>query len=114
MNATGVLIALFTAIVIGFGFIWVIKLEYYVGAHVAKAIAALGVAVSLTSLFISNFILSAMAGIVGGTIVWGAVELPDQEKRVAMGLFPSNPRKCARKLDKVQAPSRDHAEGGES
>ena len=33
MNTTGIFIGLFTVLAIGLGFVWVIKLEYYVGAQ---------------------------------------------------------------------------------
>jgi hypothetical protein len=97
MNTTGIFLGLFTTVAIGLGFVWVIKLEYRVGAHVAKAVAALGITAVVASLFIHDFTLSAIVGIIGATIVWGATELPDQEDRVARGLFPANPRKRARK-----------------
>ena len=93
MNLTGIGLGLFTVAVIGLGFLWVIKLEYYVGAHVAKLVGAFGIAVILASLFIPGFIGSALVGITGGTIVWGATELPDQERRVAAGMFKRNPKK---------------------
>ncbi|NKQ35191.1 MAG: DUF4491 family protein [Chloroflexi bacterium] len=108
MNFTGIFFALFTAVTIGIGFVWVIKLEYYVGAHVAKAVAVLGVLVVLGSLFLPGFILSAIVGIIGGTIVWGATELPDQQERVAEGMFPSNPKKQARAA--VAPPAADERE----
>ncbi len=72
---------------------WVIKLEYYVGAHTAKAVAVLGIAIILVSLFIPGFTFSGILGVLGGTVLWGATELPNQEKRVAKGMFPSNPNK---------------------
>ncbi|PID84764.1 MAG: hypothetical protein CSB13_11430 [Chloroflexi bacterium] len=97
MNFTGIFFALFTVVTIGLGFVWVIKLEYYVGSHVAKAVAVLGILVVVVSLFMPSFTLSAIVGIIGGTIVWGATELPDQEERVAEGMFPANPRKQARR-----------------
>lgn len=49
---------------IGLGYVWVIRLEYHVGAYVAKAVAALGIAIVLASLFIPSFVLSAIVGIV--------------------------------------------------
>ena len=97
MNTTGIFLGLFTTVAIGLGFVWVIKLEYYVGAHVAKVVAALGITAVVASLFIHDFTLSAIVGITGATIVWGAAELPDQEERVASGLFSANPRKRGRK-----------------
>ena len=91
MNLTGLILGLFMLVVIGLGFVWVIKLEYYVGAHVWKAVMAGGVLVVLVSLFITDFMASALVGIFGGSIIWGATELPDQELRVRDGLFPANP-----------------------
>jgi hypothetical protein len=93
MNLTGILFGLFTFLSIGLGFLWVIKLEYYVGAREAWAVAALGAALVLASLFLHNFVPSAILGVLGGTLIWGATELPAQEERVAKGLFPANPRR---------------------
>jgi hypothetical protein len=93
MNTTGILFGLFTFLAIGLGFVWVIKVEYYVGARVAWAVAALGLALVLGSLFIPGFVPSAILGVLGGTVIWGATELPEQEKPVARGLFPANPRR---------------------
>ena len=93
MNLTGVGLGLFTVLAIGLGFLWVIKLEYHVGARVAKIVGALGIAVILVSLLVPSFLGSALVGIAGGTIVWGATELPDQERRVAAGMFKKNPKK---------------------
>ncbi|HIE55272.1 MAG TPA: DUF4491 family protein [Chromatiaceae bacterium] len=93
MNLTGIYFALFTAVAIGLGFVWVIKLEYHMGAHVSKAVAAVGIVVVLVSLLLPTFTLSAIVGIIGGTIVWGATEMADQEERVAEGMFPANPAK---------------------
>ena len=55
MNTTGVLFGLFTFLAIGLGFVWVIKLEYYVGPRAAWAIAALGIALALASLTVPGF-----------------------------------------------------------
>ncbi len=93
MNLTGLYLGLITFAAIGLGFLWVIKLEYSVGARAAKVVGALGIAVSMGSLFISSFFLSAVIGILGGTLFWGATELPDQEKRVAAGMFKRNPKR---------------------
>ena len=96
MNFSGLLLALFTLFAIGIGFFWVIKLEYYVGAKVDKLVFALGCIVTALSLFVGPPMLSAIVGIVGGTVIWGATELKDQEKRVAAGMFKANPRRKAR------------------
>ncbi len=93
MNFTGLGLGLFMLLTIGFGFFWVIKLEYYLGARVWKGVFALGLALCLLSLWASSFTASALVGILGGSIAWGATELPAQEERVRRGLFPSNPGK---------------------
>ena len=93
MNFAGLTVGAFTLCAIGLGFLWVVKLEYHLGAHIWKSVAVLGLAVSLLSGLISAPVFSAGVGILGGTIVWGAFELPDQEKRVAAGMFRTNPKK---------------------
>lgn len=93
LNLTGLWLGLYMLGVIGFGFFWVIKIEYYLGAQVWKVVLILGVLLSLASLFMPSFILSALVGIFGGSVVWGATELPDQAERVRRGLFPANPRR---------------------
>ena len=93
MNFTGLIFACITLAAVGLGFLWVIKLEYYVGAHLAWPVGILGGVVVLASLLVPGFAASAVVGILGGTIVWGATELPDQEKRVKDGIFVANPKK---------------------
>ncbi len=93
MNPSGVLLGLFMLSTIGIGFFWVIKLEYYLGARVWKLILALGLLVCLTSLIMPSFAASALMGILGGSVIWGATELPAQEERVRRGLFPANPQR---------------------
>ena len=93
MNFTGLILGIFMLFSIGIGFVWVIKLEFYVGAHIWKWVLALGILLGLTSLWMPYFWGSALLGIIGGSIAWGATELPDQESRVARGIFPANPNK---------------------
>ena len=112
MNTTGILFGLYTAVVIGLGFVWVIKLEYYVGAHVARATAGLGIILALGSLFIPNFTLSALIGILGGSIVWGSTELEEQEQRVAEGIFPANPAKRPHQTSRTSDEGSDGLQGG--
>jgi hypothetical protein len=111
MNLTGILFGAPTFLAIGLGFLWVIKLEYHVGAHVAWAVAALGIATVLGSLFVPGFTPSAILGVLGGTLIWGATELPEQEERVARGLFPANPCKQAGRM--VGSPDVSESEGGD-
>jgi hypothetical protein len=96
INLNGVFLGFFMLFVIGIGFLWVIKLEYYVGAWVWKGVLALGVLICVASLFVLDFTASALLGIFGGSVVWGAMELPGQEERVQRGLFPANPKRKRR------------------
>jgi len=111
MNTTGLLLGTFAIFATGLGFVWVIKLEYYVGAHVARPVAALGIAIALLSVLVPDLRLSAVMGILGGTIVWGALELPQQEQRVTKGMFPANPHKQAKKA--ARSPGLANREGPE-
>lgn len=93
LNFTGLLLAMFMLFAIGLGFFWVIKLEYYAGARMWKGVLGLGLLLCLLSLLLPAFWPSALLGIFGGSVAWGATELPEQSKRVHRGLFPSNPRR---------------------
>ena len=93
MNPTGLILGLFMLFCIGFGFLWVIKLEYYLGVGIWKVILLAGILICLASLLMPNFTTSALLGIFGGSVVWGATELPGQAERVQRGLFPANPKR---------------------
>lgn len=97
MHWTGIALGLFSAFIIGMGFVWVIRFEYYLGAYLWKLVAALGLVIVAASLFMPNFALSALVGIAGGSITWGAMELPHQEERVEHGLFRAHPNRSARR-----------------
>ncbi len=96
MNWTGIILGLFSALVIGMGFVWVIRFEYLVGAYRWKWVAVTGIAICLVSMFMPSFMLAAITGIVGGSITWGAMELPHQEERVDHGLFRAHPARASR------------------
>jgi hypothetical protein len=108
VNISGLYLGLFMLFSIGFGFFWVIKVEYYWGARLWKAVLSLGLLICLASLFVSSFAASALLGILGGSVVWGATELPAQEQRVRRGTFPANPRR------RREARSDDDSPPGES
>ena len=93
MNWTGVYLSVFMLAAIGFGFFWVIKVEYYLGAKVWPVVLGIGLALCAGSMFMPSFLSSALVGILGGTVVWGATELPDQAERVEKGYFPANPNR---------------------
>ena len=94
MNFTGLWIGLLMLTLIGLGFLWVIKFEYYFGAKPWKVIFGAGVVVCIISLFVPSFWLSSVIGIFGASMAWGAAELPGQEERARRGLFPVNPKRA--------------------
>ncbi len=96
MHWTGIALGLFSAFMIGIGFVWVIRFEYYIGAYMWKMVAGAGMIICAASLFMPNFLMSAIVGITGGSMTWGAMELPHQEERVEHGLFKAHPNRAAR------------------
>ena len=101
MQYAGVLLGVFSLLSIGLGHVWVIKLEYHLGARFWPVVVVLGAVMVLASLWVDHLILSAMLGIFGFTIIWGARELIQQEKRVERGWFPATPG-SARGLERAQ------------
>jgi hypothetical protein len=93
LNLTALGMGLFMLLAIGLGFGWVIKVEYYFGAWVWPYVLAVGILITLASLFMPTFTISALLGILGGSVMWGATELPGQAERVKRGLFPANPQR---------------------
>ncbi|MCQ2316513.1 MAG: DUF4491 family protein [Bacteroidales bacterium] len=93
MNFTGLIIAIATFIIIGIFHPIVIKAEYYLGVKVWWMFLVLGMAFIGASLFISNQIVSMIAGVVGCSCLWSILELFEQRKRVERGWFPKNPNR---------------------
>ncbi len=98
MNYTGLILGICTLLIIGLGFVWVIKGEYYIGACMKLGVFILGVLIVAVTYFIPNFMLSALIGIVGASIVWGATEISQQTDRVKIGMFPDRSNKFCDKI----------------
>ncbi len=93
-NFEGLLMGLATFIIIGLFHPMVIKGEYYLGAQVMKIVfAVLGVITAVASLFVGNFIISTLLGIIAFSSFWGIKEVAEQEVRVARGWFPKRGQK---------------------
>lgn len=87
MNWAAIAIGLFALGIIGFGFLWVIKLEYYGGYLWWPYALAAGVGLLVSSLFVGDVGWSALVGIFGGSLLWGATELKEQAVRAELGWF---------------------------
>jgi hypothetical protein len=91
MNWAGITLGLFSFGAIGFGFVWVIRMEYYLGYLWWPYPLLLGAALIGGSLFVGNAGWSALLGIAGASFVWGATELKEQAVRADLGWFRQKP-----------------------
>jgi hypothetical protein len=108
MNWFGLWIGLATLCIIGMGFGWVIRGERYFGLSWWPYVIALGLIFILGSLFVPFTWGSALLGIAGASLVWGATELKDQAVRSELGWYPFQGEKIqppfAEKIKKWRAP----------
>lgn len=93
MNPFGFFIGLVTLLVIGLGFVWVIRGERYLGYLWWPYFLGGGVLLIIISIFIHNDWGSALSGIVGASLVWGSTELKEQAVRTELGWYPFNGKK---------------------
>jgi len=93
VNLFGLWLGLATLIIIGLGFVWVIRGEYYLGYLWWPYIMGLGISIAAGSMFVSSTWVSAMMGVFGASLVWGSTELKEQAVRAEMGWYPFNPEK---------------------
>ncbi len=93
MNYIGILIGAAVFVMIGFFHPIVIKAEYYLGVRCWPCFAVAGTAALVGSLLVENVILSVLLGAFAFSCFWSILELFEQQKRVARGWFPKNPKK---------------------
>lgn len=93
MNWGGFALGVFSFGIIGFGFFWVIRLEYYLGYLWWPYPMALGLFLLLGSLFVAHPGASGMLGILGASLLWGSTELKEQAVRGELGWFRFNPKR---------------------
>lgn len=91
MNFFGLILGLAALLIIGFGFVWVIRGEYYLGYLWWPYIMGLGIVIVLGSLFVFSSWGSALMGIFGASLIWGSTELKEQAVRAEIGWYPFNP-----------------------
>lgn len=88
MNFQGIIIAIFTFLIIGIFHPIVIKVEYYFSKKVWYIFLITGIIFLIISLFQSNFLISSLCAIFAASSLWSIRELFEQEKRVKKGWFP--------------------------
>ena len=92
MNLFGLGLGIATLFIIGFGFVWVIRGEYYFGFLWWPYVMGFGFLLIIASLSVSSVWGSALLGIAGASIVWGSTELKEQAVRGEIGWYPFNPK----------------------
>ena len=92
MDWSGIILGASAFLIIGLFHPIVIKAEYHWGKGCWWLFAVAGLGFCVASL-LSQGVISAILGVVGFSCFWSILELFEQEKRVAKGWFPSNPKK---------------------
>ena len=93
MNTFGLFLGLTTLLIIGLGFVWVIRGEYYFGLLWWPYIMGLGMLLIIASLFLHNNWASALLGVAGASLLWGSTEFKVQAVRAELGWYPFNGNK---------------------
>ena len=101
MNFFGLSLGLLTLLIIGLGFVWVIRGERYFGYLWWPYVLALGIALIVGSLFVSGVWTSALLGAFGASLVWGSTELKEQAIRAEVGWYPFKAEKILPPLAKI-------------
>ena len=110
MNLFGLALGFIALAIIGLGFFWVIRGEYYLGVLWWPYILGFGLLLIFSSLFIASVWGSALLGIVGASLAWGATELKDQARRAELGWYPVNKKPktqppLVNQIKKLKAPN---------
>jgi hypothetical protein len=93
VNLSGLLLGLATLLIIGLGFVWVIRGEYYLGYLWWPYMLGTGILIVSGTMFIQSDWASALLGIFGASLMWGSTELKDQAVRAELGWYPYNTNK---------------------
>ena len=108
MNLFGLTLGIITLLIIGLGFVWVIRGERYFGHLWWPYVMGFGVLLILVSLSVSSLWISALLGAFGASLIWGSTELKEQAVRTEVGWYPFHARKIlppfAKFIKKWKAP----------
>lgn len=110
MNLLGIEAAVISFVCIGIFHPVVIKAEYYFSSRCWPAFLAAGALCCAASLFAESPLLSVALGSLGCTCLWCIIELKEQERRVARGWFPKNPKRALK--DTPETLIKENEDGG--
>ncbi|MDO9087708.1 MAG: DUF4491 family protein [Anaerolineaceae bacterium] len=102
VNLFGLLIGVVTLCIIGLGFVWVIYGERYFSYLWRPYVVIAGLLITGTSLLIQQDFLSALVGILGASLIWGATELKAMAVRGELGWFRYRGNKISAPFRKEQ------------
>lgn len=108
MNFFGLTLGIITLLIIGLGFVWVIRGERYFGYLWWPYVMGLGGLLIVVSLIVNNLWISALLGVFGASLTWGSTELKEQAVRAEIGWYPFKAGKIlppfAKIIEKWKAP----------
>jgi uncharacterized membrane protein len=97
MSFDGIIIGAAAFVIIGVFHPVVIKGEYFFGVRIWPLFLFLGIGVLVLALFADVYIVRAVLGVTGFTLLWSIKEIFEQAERVKKGWFPKNPSRRKRK-----------------
>lgn len=89
----GLILGLFTFIIIGLFHPLIVKIEYYWGTKCWRIFLGISIISAIASIIISDLFKSALCGILAFASFWSIFEIFQQAKRVKKGWFPKNPKR---------------------
>ncbi len=102
MHWSGIIIGIIAFLIIGLFHPIVIKCEYYFTWRIWPVFLILGLICCISSLFLSQIILSGSLAVLGCAMLWSVIELKEQAERVRKGWFPANPKHIKKEQDKKE------------
>lgn len=92
-HCLGIVIGLATFLIIGIFHPLVIKGEYYFGTKCWWVFALCGAGLTVASYLMDDVLWSSLLAVTAFSSFWSILEVFEQQKRVAKGWFPSNPKR---------------------
>ena len=90
---SGIVIGAGAFLIIGLLHPAIIKYQYHFGVRYWWVFLFGGIICISISFFAESTIISALLAVLGFSLLWSIHELFEQEKRVAKGWFPNNPKR---------------------
>ena len=83
MQFAGIVLGVYTFVMIGILHVGVVKIEKEIGSHIWPGFVVLGIVFGALSLYTDDVLVSALLGVSGFLFAWSGPELKKQKERVA-------------------------------